>query len=72
MGWSNKKIGLSSQGSSEQADAQSMPQVSREILPIHCHTLTCLSNAMLEFTSPAKRFPPKATNEKKFLSTQQI
>ena len=39
---------------------------------IHCHACICLSNTMLECISPAKRFPPKATNEKKILFTQQI
>ena len=60
------------QASSEEADVQSKPQVSREMLPIHCRARTCLSNATLECTSPAKRFPLKTVNEKKFLSTKQI
>ena len=54
------------QASSEQLDEQSRPQVSRKMLPIHCHDLTCLSIATLECRSSAKRFPPKAVNEKEF------
>ena len=65
-------MGLRCQTSSEQADAQSRPQVSSEMLPIHCRAWTCLSNATLDCTSPAKRFSPKTVNEKKLLSTQQI
>ena len=42
-----------------------------EMLPIHCRAWACLSNATLECTSLAKRFPPKTVNAKKFLSTQQ-
>ena len=61
---------LLSQASNKQADAQSRPQVSREMLPIHCHAWTCLSIVAFECTSPAKRFPPKTVNENKFLSTQ--
>ena len=56
------------QTSSEQADAGSSPQVGREMLPIHCQALTCLSIVTLECTSPAK----KAVNEKKFLFTQPL
>ena len=51
------------QASSEQADVQSKLQVSREMLLIHCRARTCLSNATLECTSPAKRFPLKTVNE---------
>ena len=60
------------QASSEQADAQSRPQVSREMLPIHCHVGACLSIVTLECTYPAKRFPPKTINEKKFPSAQSL
>ena len=60
------------QASSEQAEAQSRPQVSRQMPPIHCHDWTCLSIVTLERTSPAKRFPPKTVNENKFLSTQSL
>ena len=59
---SSRKPRTRPQASSEQADAQSRPQVSREMLPIHCHVWTCLSNATLECTSPAKRFPLKTAN----------
>ena len=69
---SSRKTGLRPHASGEQADAQSRPQVSREMLPVHCHAWTCLSIATLECTSPAKRFPSKTVDEKKFLSTQQI
>ena len=67
----SRKTRVSGQASSEQANGQSKLQVSREMLPIHCHDSTCLSNATLECTSPAKRFFPKTVNEKKFLFTQQ-
>ena len=30
------------------------------MLPVNCHAWTCLSIVMLECTSRAKRFPPKA------------
>ena len=69
---SGRKMPVQPQASSEQADAQSRSQVRREMLPIHCHTWTCLSIVTLECTSPAKRFPPKTVNEKKFLSTQLL
>ena len=69
---SSRKTRVPPQGSSEQADGQSSPQVSREMLPIHCLAWTCLSIVKLECTSPAKRFPPKTVNEKKFLSTQSL
>ena len=68
----SKETRLRDQASSEQADAQSRPQVSREMLPVHCHAWTCLSIITLECTSPAKRFPPKTVNEKGFLSTQSL
>ena len=68
---SSRKTRLQPQVSREQADAQSRPQVNREILPIHCHTWTCLSIFTLECTSPAKRFRPKTANEKKFFCIQQ-
>ena len=64
-----RKTRVQSQTSSEQADAQSRPQVSREMLPIHCNAWTCLSIVTLEYTSLV-RFLPNAVNEKKFLSTQ--
>ena len=48
------------------------PQLSRQMLPIHCHAWSCLSNAMLECISPTNRFPPKTVNEKKFLSTESL
>ena len=32
----------------------------------------CLSNSTLECESPAKSFPPKTVNEKRFLSTQSL
>ena len=67
-----KKTGLRFQASGEQADAYSKPQVSREMLPIHGHAWTCLSSAMFQCASPAKKFSPKIANEKNFLSTQQI
>ena len=70
--FSSRKVGLRGQASSEQADGPGKPHVNREMLPIHCHAWTCLSSATLECTSPAKRFPLKTVNEKKFLSTQQI
>ena len=69
---SSRKTRLRRQASNEQADAQSMSQVSREMLPIHCHGCSCLSNAMVEYTSPVKRFPPKTANEKKLLSTESL
>ena len=53
-------------------DTQSRSQVSRKMLPVHCHAWTCISVVTLECTSPAKRFPPKTVNEKKFLSTQSL
>ena len=46
--------------------------MSREMLPVHCHAWTCLSIVTLECTSPAKRFPPKTVNEKKFISNQSL
>ena len=69
---SNRKVGLRPQVSSEHAVAHSRPQVSREMLPVHCHAWTCLSIIALECTSPVRRFPPKTANEKNFFSTQQI
>ena len=48
------------------------PQVSREMLPVHCHAWTYLSIVTLECTSPAKRFLPKTVNEKKVLTTQSL
>ena len=63
---SARKMRVMPQASSEQA--QTRPQVSREMLPILCHAWTCLSIARLECISPAKRFPQKIFNEKKFLS----
>ena len=57
---SSRKTRLSPQTSIEQADAQSRPQVSKEMLPVHWQDWTCLSNATLECTSPAKRIPLKA------------
>ena len=59
---SSRKTGLPPQVSSEQPDAQSRPQVGREMLPIHCHAWTCLSNATPECTSPTKRFPLKTAS----------
>ena len=53
------------QASSEQANAQSRRQVSREMLLVHWQAWACLSIVTLECTSPAKRFPPKSVNEKK-------
>ena len=65
----------------------SMPQVSRQITvgpadparPLYQAsseyadaTWTCLSIVTLECTSPAKRFPPKTVNEKKFHPTQSL
>ena len=67
-----KETLLQPQASSEQADAVSRPQVNREVLPIHCQAWACPSIVTLECTSPAKRFPPKIVNEKKFLSTQSL
>ena len=69
---SSRKTRGQAQASSEQADAQSMPQMSKQILPINCHAWTCLSIVTLECTSPAKRFPPKTVDEEKFLSTQPL
>ena len=69
---SNRKVKLSSQASSEQADTQSKPQVSIQMLSINFHAWAYLSIVMLECTLPAKRFPPKTVNEKKFLSTQSL
>ena len=63
---------LQFQGSSEQADTQSRPQMSREMLPAHYHAWTCLFIVTLECTSPAKIFPTKTVNEQKFLSTQSL
>ena len=63
---SSRKISLPPQASSEQADAQSRPQVSREMLPVHCHAWTCLSTVTLECALPAKRFPPQTVNEKEY------
>ena len=68
----SRKMPVRMQALSEQANAQSRPQVCREMLPIHCHAWTCLSIVTLECTSPAKRFPPKTVNEKKFPSTQSL
>ena len=43
------------------------------MLSIHCHAWKCLSNATLEFTSPAKRLPLKTVNKRNyFLSTQSL
>ena len=50
------------QASNEPADAQKNPQVSTEMLPVHCHTLTSLSNATFECTTPGERFPLKTAN----------
>ena len=61
---------LPRQASSEQEDGQSRPQVSRQMLPIHCHAYLLI--VTLECTSPAKGFPPKNFNEKKFLPTQSL
>ena len=75
IGWlinSSRKILLPRQASSEQADVQSRPEVSREMLRIHCHAWTCLSIVMLECSSSAKRFLSKTVNEKKFLSSQSL
>ena len=69
---SSSKMPVGMQASSEQVDAQSRPEVSREMLYIYCHAWTCLSIVTLECTSPAKRFSPKTANEKKFLSTQSL
>ena len=69
---SSRKLRISLQASSEQADDQSRLQVNRKILPIYFHVWICLSIVTLECTSPAKRFPPKTINEKKFLSTQSL
>ena len=41
-------------------------------MTVHCHAWTCLSIVTYECKSPAKRFPPKTVNEKKFLSTQSL
>ena len=68
--FSSRKMPFRSQVSSGEADAQCRPQVSRQMLSIHCHDWTCLFIAILECTWPAKRFPPKTVNEKKFFSTQ--
>ena len=65
----SKETPLQPQASSEDADDQGSPQMSRKILPVHCQAWTCLSIVTLECTSPANRFLPKAVNEKKFLST---
>ena len=66
-------MSLRGQASSEQAEPQSSPQVSREILPIHCHPWKCLSNATLECASHAKTFPAKTVNERNyFLSTPSL
>ena len=46
--------------------------MSRQILPIHYHTSTCLSIVTLECTSPAKRFSMNTVNEKKFFSPQSL
>ena len=58
--------------SSEQADAQSRPQVKRQMLPIHCHAWTCLSIVKLECISFAKRLPLKTVNENKFFSSESL
>ena len=68
----SKETGLLLQASNEQADSESRPQVSREVLPIHCQAWTCPSIVMLNYTSPAKRFLPKIVNEKKYLPTQLL
>ena len=39
---SSRKMQLRPQASSVQADAQSKPQMSRQMLPIDCHASTCL------------------------------
>ena len=59
---SSRKTRVQLQASSEQADDQIRPQVSKEILPIHCHAWTWLSIVTLECTSPTKRFLPKTVN----------
>ena len=69
---SSRKTRLRRQTSNDQADAQSRSQVSKEMLPIRCHGCSGLSNAMVECTSPVKRFPPKIANEKKLLSTESL
>ena len=66
-----KKLNLGIRVKGKQ-DYSCRPQVSREMLPVHCQASTCLSNATLECTSPAKRLPPKTVNEKKFLSIQSL
>ena len=68
----SKETRLLLQASSEQADTESRPQLSREILPIHCQAWTCPYIVMLNYTSPAKRFLPKIVNEKKYLPTQLL
>ena len=50
---SSRKVRLLLQVSSEQVDAQGRPQVSWEMLPIHCHAWTCLSIVTLEYKSSA-------------------
>ena len=65
-------MGLQAQASSDQVYAQSKPQVSRQMLPIHCHAGTCWSIVTLECALPAKRSPPKTVNEKKSHSTQSL
>ena len=61
---SSRKTRLQPQVLREQADVQSRPQVNREMLPIHFNAWSSLSIFTLEWTSPAKRFPPKTANEK--------
>ena len=58
----SRKTRLSPQASSEHADAQSRPQVSREMLPVHWQARIYLSNAIFECTSFVKRLPPKTAN----------
>ena len=50
------------QTSSEQADAQSRPQVRREMLSVHWEAWTWLCIVTLECKSLVKRFPPKTAN----------
>ena len=69
---SSSKMRVLLQTSSKQADNQSRPQVSREMLLIHCQAWTCPFIVTLECTSPAKRLLSKTANEKKFLSTKSL
>ena len=65
---SSRKTPLSLQDPRKQADAQSRSQVSRQMLPIHCHAWTCLFIVTFECTSPTKRFPPKTAKWKEIPS----